>query len=211
MRSPFFSESEGYAFVLFSIAAFAAIAVASLLGGTWAGIPAWGVVTAAAVLFYARRGRGGRQIRTAPAHVGGKNERRILVLVLGVPGGELPDALRRTTLGSAAKLLVVCPTPVSPLRHWTSDTDGARARAQQTLAQSLALLQQEGIDARGEVGDEDPQRAIEDALRSFGADEILVWSGVEKGRSVAAAVGRARQRFALPISQLQSPPQTARG
>jgi hypothetical protein len=211
MRSPFFSESEGYAFVLFSIAAFAAIAAASLLGGTWAGVPVWGVVTAAAVLFYARRGRRGRQIRTAPAHVGGKNERRILVLVLGAPGGELPDALRRAALGSATKLLVVCPAPVSPVRHWTSDTDGARARAQQTLAQSLALLHQEGIDARGEVGDEDPQRAIEDALRSFGADEILVWGDAEKGRGVAAAVGRARQRFALPITDLQSPPQTARG
>ncbi len=35
-------------------------------------------------------------------------------------------------------------------------------------------LREAGINARGEVGDADPLQAIEDALRTFGADEIVI-------------------------------------
>jgi hypothetical protein len=67
---------------------------------------------------------------------------------------------------------------------------------------SLVRLRDGGIEARGEVGDEDPLRAIEDALRTFGADEIVIWTGPNGiGR---AAVQGARERFALPIIHLQS-------
>jgi GABA permease len=203
MRSPFFSESEGYQFVLLTIAAFTAIAVASVLGGAWAGVPVWAVLTAAAVLFYAQRGRRGRNIRTAPAHAGAADEHRILVLALTtVARDEMFDVVWRAPAGSRVEVLVVCPPSVSSVRHWASDTDGARARAQETLDDSLAFLQKEGIVARGEVGDEDPLRAIEDALRTFGADEIVVWTGPNGvGR---AAVEGARERFALQVTHLQA-------
>ncbi len=207
MRSPFFSESEAYRFVLLTVAAFTAIAVASLLGGAWAGVPVWAVLTASAALFYARRGRGRRRLRTAPAHVGGKDERRILVIALETLGGEVLDVIRRASAGSRAQVLVVCPAPVSSVRHWTSDIDGARARAQQALDENLARLREGGIEARGEVGDEDPLRAIEDALRTFGADEIVIWTGPD-GIDRAAVEG-ARERFALPITHVQSRAQAA--
>jgi GABA permease len=203
MRSPFFSESEGYHFVLLTVAAFTAIVVASVLGGAWAGVPVWAVLTAAAVLFYARRGRESRRIRTAPAHVGAADEHRILVLALAkVAPKELLDVIRRASAGSRVEVLVVCPPSVSSVRRWASDTDDARAHAQQTLDDSLAFLQEGGIAARGEVGDEDPLRAIEDALRRFGADEIVMWTG-PNGHS-RAAVEWARERFALPITHLQA-------
>ena len=90
----------------------------------------------------------------------------------------------------------------SSVRHWTSDIDRARAQAQQALDQNLARLREGGIEARGEVEDEDPLRAIEDALRTFGADEIVIWTGPDGiGR---AAVEGARERFALPITHVQS-------
>jgi GABA permease len=97
----------------------------------------------------------------------------------------------------------VCPAaPSSSLRHWTSDVDGARAHAQETLDGSLARLREGAIEGRGAIGDEDPFRAIEDALRTFGADEIVVATGADdRGRAVAAGV---RERFAMPITHVEA-------
>jgi GABA permease len=203
MRSPFFSESETYQFVFVTVAAFTAIAVASILGGAWAGVPVWAVLTASAVLFYARRSRARRGIRTAPAHVGAEDEHRILVLALETVGSDdIAGVIGRAPAGAPVKVLVVCPASVSSVRHWASDIDGARARAQQTLDESIVQLREAGVQARGEVGDEDPLRAIEDALRTFGGDEIVIWTGANG--SDRAAVEGARERFALPITHLQS-------
>ena len=71
-------------------------------------------------------------------------------------------------------MLAVCPALNSPLRHWASDEDGARAKAERRLGESLAALASAGVEARGEVGDADPVQAMDDALRTFGADEIVI-------------------------------------
>ena len=87
---------------------------------------------------------------------------------------------------------------------WASDEDGARAAAQRRLDASLARLARDGIQARGEVGDGDPLQAIEDALRTFGADEIVISTHPE-GRShwlERNVVGAARDRFAVPITHV---------
>src|SRR4030065_59762 len=67
----------------------------------------------------------------------------------------------------------VCIAAPSAVRHGASDVNGGRARAQRRLDESLSLLRDAGIDAQGEIGDDDPLQAIEDALRTFGADEIV--------------------------------------
>jgi nucleotide-binding universal stress UspA family protein len=92
----------------------------------------------------------------------------------------------------------------SPLKHWVSDEDGARAAAQERLETSLAQLAAAGVAARGEVGDGDPIQAMEDALRTFGADEIII-STHPPGRSnwlERGVVERARERFAVPITHI---------
>ena len=92
----------------------------------------------------------------------------------------------------------------SPLRTWTSDEDGARATAQERLDASLARLRDAGINARGQVGDGDPLQAIEDALRTFGADEVIVSTHPE-GRSnwlERGVVDGARARFTVPITHV---------
>lgn len=204
MRSPFFSEGEAYQFVFLTVAAFTAIAVASILGGARAGIPVWAVLTTAAALFYARRGKTGRRIRTAPAHVGPKDEHRILLLALEpLASDDVPGVVGRASAGSRVQVLVVCPASVSSVRHWASDIDGARARSQQTLDETLVRLGAGGVEARGELGDEDPLRAIEDALRTFGGDEIVIRTG--SNGSERGAVQGGRERFALPITQLPAP------
>jgi hypothetical protein len=102
------------------------------------------------------------------------------------------------------EVLVVTPALNSPLKHWVSDEDDARAAAQDRLRESLAKLSEAGVEARGEVGDGDPLQAIEDALRTFGADEIIISTHPE-GRShwlERGVVEKARERFAVPITHV---------
>jgi GABA permease len=90
------------------------------------------------------------------------------------------------------------------VRTWTSDEDGARAAAQDRLDASLARLRQDGVQASGEVGDGDPLQAIEDAIRTFQPEEIVISTHPE-GRShwlERNVVGAARDRFDLPITHV---------
>lgn len=195
MRAPFLSESEGFRFVLLTVAAFTAIAAASILGGAWAGIPVWAAVTAAALLFYLR-GRSESPARTLePAlhtAVAVARHRRVLVVALEPLGARALDLLRPESAAPPAQVLVVHPAPVSGIHHWTSDVDAARAAAERDLGESLALLREAGIPARGEVGDESTLQALEDALRTFAADEILLWSEPRQNGSGPAAPAGTR-------------------
>jgi hypothetical protein len=92
----------------------------------------------------------------------------------------------------------------SAVRYWASDEDPGRRAAQERLERSLERLRGYGIHARGEVGDSDPLQAMEDALRTFGADEIVL-STHPPGRSrwlERGIVEEARQRFAVPITHV---------
>src|ERR671923_282348 len=78
------------------------------------------------------------------------------------------------------------------------------AAVQSGLEAGVARLRQAGVDARGEVGDGEPLQAIEDALRTFGADEIIISTHPE-GRShwlEKGVVTRARERFDVPITHV---------
>jgi hypothetical protein len=69
---------------------------------------------------------------------------------------------------------------------------------------SVERLREAGVNVRGEVGDGDPVQAIEDALRTFGADEIIISTHPE-GRSnwlERGVVESARERFAVPITHV---------
>ena len=61
-----------------------------------------------------------------------------------------------------------------------------------------------GIGATGEIGDGDPIQAIEDALRTFRPDELIV-STHPPGRShwlERGVVDKARERFDLPVTHV---------
>ena len=205
MRNPFRSEVEAFHFLLLTVVAFAAIALASLLAGPWAGVPTWAALTGAAAFVYLRRGRAERPVRTAPAHVGAEDERRILVVANETLAEvRLAEDIERAAAGYRTHVHVVCPALTSRVRHWASDLDGARAQAQQRLDQTLSQLHAAGIEANGEIGDEDPLRAIEDVLRTFGPDEIIISTHPE-GRSnwlERHVVTRARESVALPITHI---------
>ncbi len=204
-RNPFRSEAQAFRFLLLTVAAFAAIAVAGVVGGARYGLPVWAVVTAAAVALYLVPRPAARELRTAPPRLGGADERLTLVVVAGTPvAGSGVGAIETASPGYRTRVLVVCPAGVARVDRWTSAVDGARAQSQRDLDESLACLRAAGIDAQGEIGDEDPLRAIEDALRTFGADSIVVATPPDgAGGSTAPDVAAAAQaRFALPVARV---------
>src|SRR5205085_3626090 len=162
------------------------------------------VLSAIVVGWWLRARREERPPQTAPRpHAEG--ERRILVVANETVGGRtLRSMILEKSLDVREEVLVVTPALNSPLKHWVSDEDEARAAAQERLDESLAKLAEAGVGARGEVGDSDPLQAIEDALRTFGADEIILSTHPE-GRSnwlESGVVEKARQRFAVPITHV---------
>jgi hypothetical protein len=96
-----------------------------------------------------------------------------------------------------AEVLVIAPARNSWLRHWLSDEDAARRRAQALVVAVIDRLERRGIHAEGRVGEADPLLAIADALSTFPADKIVIAAAPER---VGELVSRARRRFALPIS-----------
>ena len=131
-----------------------------------------------------------------------REPKRILVVANETVAGEsLREEIRQRSQDGLSEVLVVCPALNSPLRHWASDEDAARAAANERLRVSLARLAEVGIEARGQIGEADPLQAIEDALRTFGADEIIISTHPE-GRSnwlERGVVDRARERCDIVI------------
>ena len=204
MKNPFRSEAEAYRFLIGTVVYFVAIAVATAVGGRWVGLAVFVVLSVLVLVWFFRRETQERLPASAPrAHAG--DERRILVVANETVGGaELRDAIRAAAGDRRASVLVVSPALNSKIRHWASDEDGARAAAEERLGRSVAALEQLGFAAAGEVGDADPVQAIEDALRTFRPDVIIISTHPE-GRSnwlERGVVSTARERFAVPIEHV---------
>ena len=137
---------------------------------------------------------------SASSRAGIEGERRILVVANETVGGEELELLEQRSVGVQEDILVVCPAlnSSSPLGLGRGP---ARAAAQGRLHASIARLADAGVSARGEIGDADPLQAMEDAMRTFGADEIVI-STHPPGRShwlEQGIVDGARQRFEVPV------------
>jgi hypothetical protein len=204
VQNPFRSEQEAFRFLIRTIAFCAVVVIAALIN-TWLGVIVLAIAAGVVVWWLFFRGEPKRPIQTAPARRGGEGERRILVIANETVGGRtLADLIHQRAEGVREEVLVVTPALNSPLKHWASDEDGARAAAQERLDRSLERLREGGVNARGEVGDSEPLQAIEDALRTFGADEIIISTHPE-GRSnwlEKGVVTAARERFVVPITHV---------
>jgi hypothetical protein len=188
VRSPFRSEARAFSFVLVVAVAVAAVAVAGVLAPTAVAIVVAVLAVIGVAAVYLRGGRA-RGIPSAPAHVGPASERRALLLVDDIPTEESLTGLR----GQADRVLVVSLPGTSPVRHWISDVDGARAQARTRMEDAVSRLLALQVDATGVVADDDAFSAVDDALRTFGGDEILVATGD------ADLVARLRERYAIPV------------
>jgi GABA permease len=205
MRNPVRTEAEAFSFVIAVLALFVAVALVGIFLNGWAALIAF--VVLAPIVGY-------RYFRSDPKVVepavwdrqrDADGRHRILVVANETVAGRAlrAEVVRRASDGDA-EVLVVTPALNTRIRHWTSDEDEARAAAQGRLDESLAALAADGIDARGIVGDDDPIQAVEDALRMFPADEIVV-STHPPGRSnwlERGVVERTREKFDCPITHV---------
>jgi len=133
--------------------------------------------------------------------------RRILVIANRTcPCEPLNDEIMSRSARGPTEVLIVAPALNSRIRHLFSDADAAVAAAEERLAATVESLRQRGVSAGGGVGDADPAQALDDALREFTADELLI-STHPPGRSHWLERGlleRAQARFDGPVTHLVS-------
>ncbi|HEY6550076.1 MAG TPA: hypothetical protein VIY71_02630 [Solirubrobacterales bacterium] len=172
--------------------------------------PVIGVVWAAALIGFgvgvAYRGARGSLPRDVAITSGGDGKYRLLVVANETVGGKaLLDEIRDRCRDRDSEILVVTPALASSrAAHWASDVDEAIELARQRMELSLIAIGELGLKAKGEIGDSDPNMAIEDALRVFSADEIVISTHPpERSRWLEhGVVDRAREQIDLPISHV---------
>jgi hypothetical protein len=103
-----------------------------------------------------------------------------------------------------AEVLVVAPALTSKVRFLTSDSDEAIARAEAVQEESVERLDEEGVDAAGDTGESDPLLALQDALTTYPADEIVLFTHSAGGRNwlEEGVVEEAERRFDAPVTHL---------
>jgi hypothetical protein len=130
---------------------------------------------------------------------------RLLVLTSEpVSAGQLRDALPGDADPTDAEVMVVAPAlHESALRFWLSDADDAIARADEVRRQSAEQLSAEGVAVATDTGESDPEDAVEDVLKTFAADRILVFThaGGEQRYREDVDTGALESRFGIPVTQ----------
>ncbi|MET0306065.1 MAG: hypothetical protein ABW196_07535 [Solirubrobacterales bacterium] len=172
--------------------------------------PVIGVVWAALLIGFgaglAYRNSRGSLPRSVELTRGGDGKHRLLVVANEtVGGGALQEEIRERCRERDCEILIVTPAhSVSRAEHWASDIDEAIELARQRMELSLLAIEGLGLEARGEIGDSDPNVAIEDALRVFPADEIVISTHPpHRSRWLEhGVVERASREIDLPITHV---------
>jgi hypothetical protein len=124
----------------------------------------------------------------------------LVVVTTDVQDAALREHVRRLA-GEDAELLVVAPaSDISRLDWLTNAEDEARAEAGSLADETAEATPTTDVEAQ--VGDSDPVKAIEDALRGFPADEVLLVTHPDDDASwLEQGSGETAQaRFPLPVS-----------
>jgi hypothetical protein len=131
--------------------------------------------------------------------------RRVLVLANeAAPSERLVASIRgHLSERAGARVLVVAPAPNSRM-HRRADTEAARTAAVRRLQACIEALAAAGVEAEGMIGDADPLQAVEDAVRIFPADLVIVASlrDERSNRLAHTVVDRATRTFSLPTTHL---------
>lgn len=129
--------------------------------------------------------------------------KKILALVSEPVSG---DALR-SALGAGmeeVEVLVVAPALTGRFRWLVGDTDAAIGRAEAVQEETVERLGEDDIDAAGDTGESDPLLALQDALQTYPADEIVLFThrGGKRNWLEEGVVEQARSRFDAPVTHL---------
>ncbi len=131
-----------------------------------------------------------------------------VVKLLVVTPEPVDAELLRATVGDeveGAEVLVVSPaTHQSKLAFWVSDADEAIHEAEVAQEETVERLEEAGVDAAGDTGESEPAQAIEDALATFAADRIVIFSHAgEKDYREDEGLADAEQRFGVPVTHAE--------
>lgn len=137
-------------------------------------------------------------------HGGAPGTRHVLVVANETLSGE--ELSERITHGDSAhvEVDVLAPVLTSHLHYTMSDIDSELASARTRLDRSLTWASAHGIVARGEVGDPNPTTALEDQLRDFGADEVIVVTHPREQETwqERGELERLRRELDVPVTHL---------
>jgi hypothetical protein len=133
---------------------------------------------------------------------------RVLVVANETVGGRalLTELQNRLSGEERSELLVVCPPLAgSAAEHWSSDIDGYIPETKARLEASVQAMRAAGINASGRLGDHhDPNQAIEDALKVFPADEVVISTHPPKRSRwlESGVVEKARAELPQPVTHV---------
>jgi hypothetical protein len=206
MHNPLRSESEMFGIVVIvGLAALPVIVLGLAVSATAGGILLLAELIVGAWLVWSRSQ--GTEAHEAEVAAGDDGVYRLLVVANETVGGRaLLNEIEQRSAGRKSEILVVVPVLApSRLAHLAHDVDDAIGEAQARLDHSLRTMASAGLKARGYVGDHhDPNTAIEDALREFAADEVIVSTHPpERSRWLeGGVVERARRDIPLPVTHV---------
>jgi hypothetical protein len=188
MQNPLRSEGEAFRFLVVVLGGAIVIVVAAYID-TWVGVAA-AVLVIGGVLAWLMRAPS--PVPPAPKLTSATPAGTQRVLVVAPPG---TSGLAARLGDGATEVLVVVPALSSAVEALTGAVDDRRAAAAETADALKGELTRSGLRASGVVGADDPVQAADDALRTFGADEI-VFVGADE-----STLSQARDRFAVPVSR----------
>lgn len=131
-------------------------------------------------------------------------KRLLVVATAPLEEAALRDRVREHA-GRDAEVRVVAPaSDLSPLEWLATDEDEARGEAAEIGRSAERAIQAEAARVETEVGDPDPVQAIEDALRQFPADEVIVVTrpGDDAGCLEKDSAEEASERIGVPVTHL---------
>jgi hypothetical protein len=206
MHNPLRSEADVFRAVIVIVVGAAAVIALTAIADQTAGALLLLVLVIAGLAVMWQRARG-ELPKKAEVTAADDDVHHILVVANETVGGRaLLDEIRESCRGRRSEILVVVPAlTASQLEHWASDVDGAIADARRRLDASLATMREAGLTAHGQVGDHhEPNAAVEDALREFAADEVIISTHPpERSRWLeSGVVERARREVPLPITHV---------
>ena len=112
-----------------------------------------------------------------------------------IDAGQLRDALGGDIDPADTQVMVVAPAlQDSPIKFWMSDADDAITKADEVRRETLEQLGDAGVSASADTGESDPLEALQDALRTFPADRIVIFTHPE---------GEQRYREELDSSEVE--------
>jgi hypothetical protein len=117
------------------------------------------------------------------------------------------DALRSAVGPDAAdnaEVLVIAPSLNTKKRFFLADPDPAIERAEAVQEETVERLGEGGIDAAGDTGEEDPLLALQDALVTYDADEIVLFTHASGNTNWLedGLVEQAKERFDAPVRHM---------